>query len=192
MSRPVPPDVTDRILRNALKAPSAGFSQGWGFLALDTPEDVARFRDAATPEQDADNWFAAKVDAPLIIVAHSNKSAYLERYAQDGKGHSDQSEAWWPAPYWDIDAGFASMLMLLSAIDAGLGACFFGIPVDRHGHYRESFGVPSEFTPIGAISIGYPVDPPRRITSGRKSTGEVLHRHKWGTPALPEEGNTAL
>lgn len=29
LSRPVPPEVTDRILRNALKAPSAGFSQGW-------------------------------------------------------------------------------------------------------------------------------------------------------------------
>lgn len=42
--RPVPPDVVDRILRNGLRAPSAGFSQGWGFLVLDTPEDHDRFR----------------------------------------------------------------------------------------------------------------------------------------------------
>jgi len=33
--RPVPPDVIDRIVRNGLRAPSAGFSQGWGFLMLD-------------------------------------------------------------------------------------------------------------------------------------------------------------
>jgi len=34
MGQPVPPDVIDRIVRNGLRAPSAGFSQGWGFLAL--------------------------------------------------------------------------------------------------------------------------------------------------------------
>ena len=45
-ARPVPPDVVDRIVRNGLRAPSAGFSQGWGFLVLDTPADIARFRDA--------------------------------------------------------------------------------------------------------------------------------------------------
>jgi hypothetical protein len=31
-TRPVPADVTERIVRNGLRAPSAGFSQGWGFL----------------------------------------------------------------------------------------------------------------------------------------------------------------
>lgn len=181
MSRPVPPEVTDRILRNALKAPSAGFSQGWGFLALDTADDVARFREACTPEQHPDQWFAANVEAPLIVVPHSNKDAYLDRYAH--KGHVDRSEDWWPAPYWDIDAGFASMLMLLSAIDAELGACFFGIPVDRHDAYREAFGVPAEFTPIGAISIGYPADAAGRAVKGRKPVAEVLYRHRWGIPA---------
>ena len=32
--RPVPPEVLDRLMANALHAPSAGFSQGWGFLVL--------------------------------------------------------------------------------------------------------------------------------------------------------------
>ena len=30
-------------------------------------------------------------------------------------------------PYWHVDAGFAVMLLLLAAVDEGLGACFFGI-----------------------------------------------------------------
>ena len=38
---PVDPAVVDRALRNATRAPNAGFSQGWAFLVLDTPEDVA-------------------------------------------------------------------------------------------------------------------------------------------------------
>ena len=40
--RPVDPTVVDRALRNATHAPSAGFSQGWGFLRLDSPEEVRR------------------------------------------------------------------------------------------------------------------------------------------------------
>jgi hypothetical protein len=29
--------------------------------------------------------------------------------------------------YWQIDTGFAALLVLLTAVDAGLGALFFGI-----------------------------------------------------------------
>lgn len=81
-SRPVPPEVVDHIVRNGLRAPSAGFSQGWGFLVLDTPADVARSREAVRPADQPEAWFAAQVDAPLLIFAHSNKDAYLDRYAR--------------------------------------------------------------------------------------------------------------
>jgi nitroreductase len=162
-SRPVPSEVVDRIVHNALRAPSAGFSQGWGFLVLDTPADVAQFRDAVRPETDPEGWFAAKVHAPLLIVPHSNKDAYLDRYAQPDKGFTDRSDAWWPSPYWDIDTGMASLMMLLTAVDAGLGACFFGIPIDRIDSYRDTFGVPSQFHPIGAISVGYSDEPARDL-----------------------------
>jgi nitroreductase len=179
--RPVPPDVVERIVRNGLRAPSAGFSQGWGFLVLDTPEDIARFRDAVRPERDgeAERWFAANVQAPLLIVPHSNMDVYLDRYAQPDKGFTDRSKDWWPAPYWDIDTGFASLLMLLTAVDAGLGACFFGIPVQQVGRYREAFGVPDEFTPIGAISVGYPDEPPRQRRARRRPPDEVVRRGRW-------------
>ena len=126
--RPVPPEVVDRIVRNGLRAPSAGFSQGWGFLVLDAPADMARFREAVRPQTDPEGWFAAQVDAPLLIIPHSNKDAYLDRYAQPDKGFTDRSDAWWPAPYWDIDTGFASLLMLLTAVDAGLGGVFLRYP----------------------------------------------------------------
>jgi nitroreductase len=178
-SRPIPPDTVDRIVRNALRAPSAGFSQGWGFLVLDDPADLDRFREAVSPPEDADKWFAARFDAPLLIVPHSNKDAYLDRYARPDKGFTDRSDAWWPAPYWDIDTGMAALLMLLTAVDAGLGACFFGIPVSQIAAYRAAFGVPQEFYPIGGISIGYPAEPPRDASALRKSESEVVHRGRW-------------
>lgn len=178
--RPIPTEVVDRIVQNGLRAPSAGFSQGWGFLILDNPEDTARFRSAVTPDEDAENWFAATVDAPVIIVPHSNKDVYLDRYAQPDKGFTDRSAAWWPAPYWDIDTGFAAMAMLLTVVDAGLGACFFGFPKERIDAYREAFSVPTSFTPIGAISIGYPDEPPRDLSARRRPTDEVVFRGRWG------------
>jgi nitroreductase len=182
-SRPVPADVVDRIVGNALRAPSAGFSQGWGFLVLDSPADVVRFRDAVRPEEQPENWFAANVDAPLLIIPHSNKNAYLDRYAQPDKGFTHRSDAWWPAPYWDIDTGFASLLMLLTAVDAGLGACFFGFPIERIEAYRAAFGVPAQFTPIGAISVGYSDEPPRDLTSRRKPVAETVYRGRWNQAA---------
>ncbi len=180
-SRPVPTEVVGRIVHNGLRAPSAGFSQGSGFLVLDSPTDVSRFRHAVTPEVDADNWFAAQVEAPLVIVPLSNKEIYLDRYAMPDKGFTDRSDAWWSAPYWDIDAGFAALLMLLTAVDEGLGACFFGMPVDRIGAFRDAFGVPREFTPIGAISIGYSDEPPRDLVARRRPATDVVHFSRWAT-----------
>ena len=177
--RGVPTEVVERLLAAAVRAPSAGYTQGWGFLVLDKDEDVARFRQAETPEREPDSWFDAQVRAPLIIVPHANKDAYLDNYARPEKGFTDRSDAWWPAPYWDIDTGFASLLILLTAVDEGLGACFFGIPVERIDSYREAFGVPGRFRPIGAISVGYPDEPPRDFSARRRSLEDVVHRGRW-------------
>jgi nitroreductase len=181
LDREVPSEVVERILDNALRAPSAGFSQGFGFLVLDTPDDLARFRTAATPEEGPQNWFAARVEAPLLVVVHSNKDAYLDRYAEADKGHSDRAEDWWPVPYWDVDAGMAALLILQTAVDAGLGACFFGLEVDTIPTYRSAFGVPDHLSPIGAISIGYSDEPPRDFSKRRKPATEMIHRGRWNS-----------
>jgi nitroreductase len=199
-SRPVPAATRDRILAHAVRAPSAGFSQGWGFLVLEEPADRERFWRSATPEgaggassagtaggassagsASVGRWLRDMRNAPLIIVAHSNQGQYLDRYAEADKGWTDRDEARWPVPYWHIDAGFASLLMLLTAVDEGLGACFFGIPPERTAAYRAEFGVPEEFTPIGAVSVGYPAPDLRSgsLARGRRPVDEVVHRGHW-------------
>ncbi len=175
----VPEAAVDAILANAQRGPSAGFSQGFGFLVLEDPADIARFRAASTPETEPEDWFAATFDAPLVVVACSNKQAYLDRYAQADKGFVDRSDAWWPAPYWDIDTGFAALLILLTAVDQGLGACFFGIPKTRIDAVHEAFGIPPELHPIGAITIGFPDEPVRDLRSRRRHTQEIVHHGRW-------------
>src|SRR3954454_7620501 len=167
---PVDPAVVDRMLHNATHAPSAGFSQGWGFLRLDTPEDLRRYW-AVTAGEEAlaqpDEWLAGMVRAPVLIVPCSNKSAYLARYAERDKGWTDRDESRWPVPFWHLDTAMATLLILQTAVDAGLGACFFGIPPERTGAFRVEFGVARGYTPGGAVTRG---STPRSARS-RSGTG---------------------
>jgi nitroreductase len=185
--RPVPAEVVDRLLGHATHAPSAGFSQGWGFLVLDEPADRDAFWAATTPPGWAPSgWLEGMSRAPLIVVPHSNRSAYLDRYAEADKGWTDRDEARWPVPYWDIDTGMASLLMLLTAVDEGLGACFFGIPSEKVPAARTEFAIPDAFDPVGTITLGHPAATPGAKGSPsrrrRKDLDEVVHRGTWSTP----------
>jgi nitroreductase len=178
----VPDDVRERLLEHAIRAPSAGFSQGWAFLVLETAEERDRFWTATTDGGAPDGWLTRMRRAPLLVVPLSHKAAYLERYAQPDKGWTDRDEARWPVPYWDIDTGMASLLMLLTAVDEGLAACFFGVPPERMGAFREAFGVPGGYTPIGCVSVGYEGSEDKRSPSlkrGRRGIDEVVHRGRW-------------
>ena len=182
--RPVAPESLVRLLANATRGPSAGFSQGQAFLVLDTPEDVARFW-VATGAGDASNtWLDGMRTAPVVIVPLAHKDAYLDRYAEPDKGWTDRDEARWPVPYWYVDTGMAALLILQTAVDEGLGACFFGIPGEHVAGFREAFGVPEDHTPIGAITVGHrPAEagaPEARGSAARRARRtDAVHRGRW-------------
>jgi nitroreductase len=185
--RPVDPAVVDRMLDHAVRAPNAGYTQGWAFLRLETREDVDLFWETTTPANTpvGNRWLDGMRTAPVVIVPLSNKSAYLDRYAEPDKGWSDKDEYRWPIPYWHTDTAMAALLILQTAVDEGLGACFFGIPRERYEPFRAAFGVPATYTPIGAITVGHRLpdsgakgSPSRRV---RKPVSEVVHRGRWGS-----------
>ncbi len=184
--RPVDPALVERALRNATRAPSAGFSQGWGFLVLDSPDDVSLFWTLTADDGESpDAWLRGMRTAPVVVLPCSSRSAYLDRYAEPDKGWTDRDEARWSMPYWHIDAGMAALLILQTAVDEGLGACFFGIPPTAEPAVREAFDIPGEFDPIGAITLGHPADTDQVVGSPgrrrRKALAEVVHRGRWGS-----------
>jgi nitroreductase len=87
----------------------------------------------------------------------------------------------WPVPWWDVDTSFAIMLVLLGAVDEGLGALFFALHGDPD-QLRESFGIPTEWRPLGAIALGWP-DPDDQASAstrrGRLPWQELVHRGAW-------------
>ena len=180
--RPIDPEVLERIISNAQRAPSAGFSQGWAFLVLNGKDETERYWNTTmSPGRRQEFGWPGMFNAAALIVCLSNKSQYLARYSLPDKGWTDMDETRWPVPYWDIDVGMAALLILQTAVDNGLGACFFGLPLETIPNYRKAFGVPDEFHPIGAVSIGYSAEPVRDLRSRRKSADEVIHRGRWST-----------
>ncbi len=179
-ARSVPADALDAIVGAALRAPSAGFTQGVSLLILSSATERETFWQAAAAVDSS--WISGMRTAPVLVAVWTSEEAYLDRYAEPDKGWTDRDPARWSAPYWFVDAGMASMAALLSAVDNDLGACFFGIPADRIAAVREAFGVPAHQLSVGVISVGYPAPAP--VTGSptrrpRKNESEVIHRGTW-------------
>ena len=181
--RPVPREVVARILDAGRRAPSAGFSQGLELLVLDTPDTVAEFwsitRDPGSPWPDED----VAVGPTVLVLPLPDKARYLERYAQPDKiGFGMDDESNWPVHFWDIDAAMSSMLMLLAAVDEGLGGWYFGI---THGEREllDRFGVPAALRPIGILGFGYRAADEEPTGSWvkrkRRPFEEQVHRNGW-------------
>jgi nitroreductase len=177
--RPVEREAVLRALRTAVRAPSAGFSQGWDFVVLDTPEDRHRFW-AATADREQDDWMRGVSAAPVLIVCCANPQAYLDRYAEPDKGWTDRDPARWPVPYWEVDTGMAALLALLSAVDQGLGALFFGVPPRSHDAVRRALGIPASRVLVGVVALGHEAERVRSpsLRRGRRPLEDVVH---WGT-----------
>jgi len=179
---PLPEEVIDRILWSAHRGPSAGFTQGYAFLVFDSPPEVARFWQCLQGGDREPPFDPGVMAAPLVVVTLANRDAYLDRYAEPDKGWIDRDLGRWPVPFWHIDAAFAVLLMLLTAVDEGIGALFFGLPPDATERFREAFGVPGSYLPIGAVAMGRRTEHPGRGSSDtrrRVPVDELVHRGHW-------------
>jgi nitroreductase len=156
--RPLPAEVLERILQSATRAPSAGFSQGLDLVVLEGPEAVRGFWRATTDPRFGTPY--STTEPPAIVLVLSDPQAYLDRYGEPDKaGLGMDTEAGWPVPYWDMDAAMAVMLMLLTAVDEGVGAWWFGVFHGAEALLRD-LGVPPGRRLVGAVALGRPAARP--------------------------------
>ena len=181
--RPVPPETIDRIIDIGRRAPSAGFSQGLELLVLDSPETVAEFWQLTSDPEFGWDPDDIAVGPTVIVIPLPDAHRYTQRYSEPDKiafGMDDAAN--WPVKFWDIDAAMAAMLMLLAAVEEGLGGWFFGI---THGEreFLDRFGVPSDLRPIGILGFGYRADDEQPSGSWmqrrRRPLEEQVHRNVW-------------
>jgi nitroreductase len=179
---PVPDAVLERILWAGRRAPSAGFSQGLDLLVLRGRDQLERFWKTTTPPDHAQEQL--REGPTVLILPLPDRETYLQRYSMPDKAPVGmQTAEKWPVPYWDLDAAMSAMLMLLCAVDEGLGAIFAGI----HSNERElldAFGVPPDRRPIGFVGLGYvhpegPGNPGSVSVIPKRKPGEVVHWGRW-------------
>ncbi len=179
--KPIPKNLVEGILDLAQHSPSAGFSQGWGYVMVTDPD----LRKKVGELQGELDFYAKKrfhrfvSEAPVLIIACTSEELYHERYREPDKLSEDGTEIEWPTPYWHFDIGCACMLILLGAVDKGLAAAFTG--VFRVQQMKNLLGIPEHFHPVGVISLGYPADDIKSpsLKRGRRPVSQVIHYEHW-------------
>jgi nitroreductase len=180
---PVDREALERIAATLRRAPSAGYSQGQRFLIVDDPELLAKLAEpweAETPDG-AEPWFGTAGAHVLVLVREQD---YHDRYRRADK-LQDGEEIEWPVPYWFVDAGAALMLVLLAAIDDGLAAGVYGVPVEDQARVRGLLGIPDDLTLVAGVTLGHPAPDPgwsalaSRSTQQRRRMEELVRWQRW-------------
>jgi nitroreductase len=180
--RPVAPEVVDRLIDLARRAPSAGNTQPWSFVVLEGAQ-TASLWDATLPADRRPSFrWQRLIHAPVVIIPLVAPGAYVARYAEADKrdtGLGLGAEAW-TVPYWWVDGGMAVHGLLLAAVDAGLGALFYGL-FEQEAAALAALGVPSGWRALGAVALGWPApdEPGRSAARARPPLPSVVHRGGW-------------
>jgi nitroreductase len=182
---PIPRETLERIVGTVRRAPSAGFSQGQRLVVVTDHAARRRIADAVGEEYYVEQGFAPWISESAALVAVCTREEdYHDRYRQPDK-LDDGEEIAWPAPYWYVDAGKAAMLILLAAIDEGLGAGVFGVPAERMGRVRAILGLPDDVALVEVVTLGKPGrgDPSDRLSSRgtrpRRPLDELVRWERW-------------
>lgn len=137
--RPVPREVVDRLLAEALTAPSARNTRTTRFLVVDDPALVARMADMR------DYGSAFLKGAPLAVVVLGETSA---------------------SDLWRENAAISATVLQLACVDEGLGSCWVHVhgrprrkeapEGEKAADYLRSFlPIPDSCEPLCAVAIGY-------------------------------------
>jgi nitroreductase len=180
---PVAIEVVDRLIDLARRSPSAGYSQGVDFIVLQGAEETARFWEVPAVREYWESVFPGVVRAPVLVLPIADRDAYLRRYSEPDKAPAGlQAASAWPVPYWLTDTAMATMVLLLGAIDEGLGALLFGLFRGTQVEMLERLRVPPGHELLGVVAIGYPADDRptgSAATRPRRPLSEIIHRGGW-------------
>jgi nitroreductase len=180
--RPLGPGVVDDLVGAALRAPSAGNTQGRDFVVLEG-DQTSRYWDATTDEawRSSSRRYAGLSRAPVVVLPFADPEAYALRYGEPDKVRPDGQDVEWVVPFWFVDAAFSAMTLLLGATDAGIGAAFIGNFRGEEA-LRTSLGVPERYRWLGAVLLGEATEPDPPSTSvarPARSIADSVHRGGW-------------
>jgi nitroreductase len=154
-SRPIPDEDLSRILEAGRRAPSASNRQKWDFVVV---TDRDRLRDLSKVWQGA-RHVESSAATIVLVLAEPEQERYrvIDQY----------------------DLGQATMMMMLAAVDLGLGSGHSAIG-DQEA-CRRLLDVPDGHYCAYMLALGYPADRPLApiVRPARRPFEEVVHRDRW-------------
>jgi nitroreductase len=153
----IPTEIINKLLKNAHRSPSAGHTQVQEYIVVIDPITKKKLCQASLGQSQVE-------DASVLIIVCANTSRSVIRYGKRGTDF-----------YSIIDGAFASMIILLSAVNEGIGASFIGAFEDNR--IVKILGLPVHVKPIGIIALGYPAEKPERFE--RIELDNLVHYEKY-------------
>lgn len=153
LNEDVPLEKILEILEEATLAPSAGNIQPWRFIVIGNQEIKFQLTQAAHAQR-----FIAQAPWVVAVVAKVDESAAV--YGERGKSF-----------YAIQDTAALIMLILLSATDKDLGACWVGAYDDEK--VNQILGIKPGERVVALVPIGKPARTPEAPTS-RKPLKDLL------------------
>lgn len=153
--RSIEPSALERILEAARRTPSSMNQQAWDFVVV---TDRERLRELSKVWRYAEHVATSAATIALVAPVSSDP---------------DERET------YQFDLGQASMSIMLTAADQGIGSCHAA--VGDQALARELLGLPAERECMWLLSLGYPAERPLAPIErpNRRPFDEVVHRERW-------------
>ena len=176
---PVPDELIEKILAAAIRAPSGGNRQQWGFIVIRDPETRHKiadyYRSAPGPQvtPDLPRQQRRIYGAAAHLAQHMDEVPVfiLACVSHDGSPSTmDRGSSIFPA----------IQNILLAARGLGLGS----VLTTRHKHFeaeiKQLLGIPENVETAALLPIGYPAEGVGYGTTSRRPLDEIAFYDRWG------------
>lgn len=135
----VEPEKVQRLLRSAMRAPSAMNGQPWEFIVVDDPAMLQKLKSFSP-------YAAPLKTAPLAVVILEKE---MLRRKVLGISHMSAH-----------DLGACTENLLLQAVEEGLGAVWMGVMKDAgmQQKLRSILNFPKKLNAFAVVAVGYPAE----------------------------------
>jgi nitroreductase len=153
--RAIDDDTLEHILEAARRTPSSMNQQAWDFVVV---TDRERLQDLSKVWRYAEHVATSAATVALVAPASADP---------------DERET------FQFDLGQASMSIMLTAADRGIGSCHAAVA--DQGLARGVLGLPADRECMWLISLGHPGDRPLTPIErpSRRALDDVVHRERW-------------
>ena len=144
----------EKIAKNSIKIPTAGFSRGIEIL---NTFDVAKikivseiFNENSFKKDNQSPWISNSLALFFLML---NEDEYHKRYSSSDKKNAVNPKEW-DVPYWYVDAGAALMNCLLLIEEQGFASGFMGLHNIDRKKVHDLFKIPNDYQIVGMITAG--------------------------------------